>query len=143
MHTLLIEPNLKDRDRITNALHHAGQGVMAVGTQDEALALVRENFYDLIVLAAPQKGRMDLPALLRAFHWRWPRSLVIVLAEASELQAVVAACGGAADALAVKPIERRELRRIIEEAIRREKLLLRHPSPKQEESRTHNQRVIA
>jgi DNA-binding response OmpR family regulator len=141
MHTLLIEPDMRDRDRITSALHYAGQRVTAVRTQEEALALVRESFYDLIVLTAPQEGRMDLPALLRAFHWRWPRSLVIVLSDASELQNVVAACGGAADALAVKPIEREELRRVIESAVRREKVRLRHPLTEPPRSRNPRETV--
>jgi DNA-binding NtrC family response regulator len=124
------------------ALHYAGQRVTAVGTQEEGLALVRENFFDLVVLAARQEGRMDLPALLRAFHWRWPRSLVIVLSDASELGAVVASCGGAADAVAVKPIEREQLRRVITGAIHREKARLRHPSAGRRSNRNHRQRII-
>jgi DNA-binding NtrC family response regulator len=143
MHTLLIEPNTKDRDCITDALHHAGQRVTGVGTQEEGLALLRENFYDLIVLAAPPKGQMDLPALLRAFHWRWPKSLVIILADAGELPAVVAACGGAADGLAVKPINREELRRVIEGAVHRERLRWRDSATEQKRNETHRQRVIA
>jgi DNA-binding response OmpR family regulator len=138
MHTLLIEPNTRDRDQITNALHHAGQHVTAVGTQAEALALVRETFFDLIVLAAPPEGRMDLPALLRAFHWRWPQSLVIVVSDVTELPSVVATSGGAADALVVKPVGRKELKRTIEGAIHREKVCRHRPRTRRaaDESRT-------
>jgi DNA-binding response OmpR family regulator len=121
MHTLLIEPNPEDRTKITRALHHAGQAVTAVATQKQALALLRDTPFDVIAFDGDLRGHMDLPALLRAFHWRWPHALVIVLTQPDRLADVVSTTSGWADGILVKPVDADRLRGAIQAAVQRTK----------------------
>jgi DNA-binding response OmpR family regulator len=123
MRALVLEADATQRREITTAVHQAGYGPLFVKSQQEALDLLRDEEFDLVVVGSQNnKKSVDIGPLLRNLRWRWPLTNVVLLVDEECLPTTLAAGGGSADGIARRPIVRRELEQTLIDIARRNRL---------------------
>ena len=128
--TLVVDDDEGVRQFLAGVLREAAYAVDLAGDGQEALSLLRDARYDLIVLDLNLGGRVDGLRVLEAIRWRWPDTAVIILTGHGSLESAVAAIREGVDAYLLKPIELDDLRHAIDDAlIRRRSARLPCPPP--------------
>jgi two-component system response regulator MtrA len=114
---LVVEDDPAARERLTNALQRAGFDMSAVATGREALARVRDEPFDLIVvsLVLPDMGGLDLCRNVRVLR----QDTIIILVGESETAEVVIGLELGADDYLKEPFDPRELVARARAALRR------------------------
>ncbi len=104
---------------LKEALGLAGYQVVAAGSGEEALDLLREQPFQVVILDLHLGGRVDGLRVLEAVKWRWPDSAVIILTGHGSLESALAAIREGVDGYLLKPATAEEVRRAVQEALNR------------------------
>jgi DNA-binding response OmpR family regulator len=114
-------------------LRRAGYNVVTATSGEEALDRLRETPFDLVMLDLKLGGRVDGLRVLEAVRWRWPETVVVILTGHGSLESAMAAIREGVDGYLLKPVEPREVRQAVQEALDRRKTLARSQEAGREE----------
>lgn len=106
---------------VQETLRRDGHTVTTAANGSEALDLLRDTRFDLIVLDLMLGGRINGLRVLEAVRWRWPTTTVIILTAHGSLESALAAIREGIDGYLLKPVEPAELRQAVREALERRK----------------------
>jgi len=130
MLALVVDDERNVRFMLREVLSKDGFEVMCAADGDEALELLRDTSFDLIVLDLRLGGRIDGIRLLRTARWRWPNSAVVILTAHASLDTAVEAIREDVDGYLLKPIEARDLLVAVHQAIDKRANLRRWSHPR-------------
>lgn len=136
MLALVVDDERNVRFMLREVLSKDGFEVMCAADGDEALDLLRDTSFDLVVLDLRLGGRIDGIRLLRTARWRWPNSAVVILTAHASLGTAVEAIREDVDGYLLKPIEARDLLVAVHEAIDK-RANLRQPQGEEEPRLVH------
>lgn len=121
IHTLVVDDEAGIRFFVEETLHRSGHDVSTAKTGDEALAVLRDTPFDLVILDLKLGGKVDGIKILEAIRWRWPTTSVIILTAHGSLNTAVQAIDHGIDKYVQKPISPKELRKIVNEVLEERK----------------------
>ena len=122
--TLVVDDEAGIRFFIKETLQRAGHDVTTAADGDEALEILRDRRFDLIMLDLKLGGRSDGLKVLEAVRWRWPDATVIILTAHGSLESAMAAIRDGVDRYLLKPLTPKELRDAVKEALEERRALL-------------------
>lgn len=125
LRTLVVDDEEGIRFFLKETLQRTGHVVATASSGEEALDRLRETAFDLVMLDLMLGGRVDGLRVLEAVRWRWPETVVIVLTAHGSLDSAMAAIREGVDGYLLKPVEPHELRRAVQEAMDKRKVLAR------------------
>ncbi|MGC9522862.1 MAG: response regulator transcription factor [Anaerolineae bacterium] len=123
-HTLVVDDEAGIRFFIKETLQRADHQVTTVSDGEEALEVLRNTSFDLVILDLKLGGRVDGLKVLEAVRWRWPEAVVLILTAHGSLETAMAAIREGVDRYLLKPLTPQELRSAVQEALeeRRDRL---------------------
>lgn len=130
--TLVVDDESGVRFFVEETLTKAGYDVAKAGSGEEALDRLRDEPYELMILDLKLGGRVDGLKVLEAVRWRWPEIIVIILTGHGSLDSAIAAIRDGVDGYLLKPVEPRQLRQAVKEALERRAKLAELPGRKEE-----------
>jgi DNA-binding response OmpR family regulator len=119
LRTLVVDDEEGIRYFLTETLQRAGYLVVTAGNGEEALARLRDEAYDLIMLDLKLGGRVDGMRVLESVRWRWPQTVVIILTAHGSLDSALTAIREGVDGYLLKPVEPSQVRQAVKEAFER------------------------
>jgi len=128
---LVIDDEESIRRTVSMALKHAGYVVDTAENGKEAIEKSESNFYNLALIDI-RLPDMEGTELLAALKETTPRMVKIILTGYPALQNAVTAINKGVDAYLIKPLEPRELLRVVKEHL-----------DKQEQERMYSQERVA
>jgi DNA-binding response OmpR family regulator len=117
--TLVVDDEAGVRFFVDETLTKAGYLVRTASSGEEALDRLRDDAYELMILDLKLGGRVDGLKVLEAVRWRWPETIVIMLTGHGSLESAMSAIREGVDGYLLKPVEPRELRQAVKEALER------------------------
>lgn len=122
--TLIVDDEENIRFVLKETLERGKHVVTTAGSGEEALDLLHDTVFDLLLLDLMLGGVVDGQRVLQAVRWRWPATVVIMMTGYGSLESAVEAIHEGVDGYLLKPVKPEEVRRAVQEAFyRREKLL--------------------
>lgn len=115
--TLVVDDEAGIRFFIKEALQRAGHVVTTAVNGEEALDLLRDTCFDLVMLDLKLGGRIDGLKVLEAVRWRWPDAVVVILTAHGSLESAIHAIREGVDRYLLKPLTPKELRAAVDEAL--------------------------
>ena len=125
MLALAVDDERNVRFFLAETLAKSGFQVTTASSGEEALELLRDTRYDLVLLDLRLGGRIDGMRLLNATRWRWPDAAVVILTAHGSLESALEAIREGVDGYILKPVEPAELRQVVREALERRQALAR------------------
>ncbi|MBN1486085.1 MAG: response regulator transcription factor, partial [Anaerolineae bacterium] len=125
LRALVVDDEADIRFFLDETLQKSGFTVVTAENGDEALDLLRDEFFDLVILDLKLGSRTDGLRVLQAIKWRWPQSIVIILTAYGSLDSARFAIHEGIDGYLLKPIDPEELRRAINDALMRRQRLIK------------------
>ncbi|MFN2228057.1 MAG: response regulator transcription factor [Anaerolineae bacterium] len=119
MHTLVVDDQEGIRYFLTETLERAGHRVVGAASGEDALARLRDEAFDLIMLDLKLGGRVDGMRVLESVRWRWPQTIVIILTAHGSLDSALTAIREGVDGYLLKPVEPGQVRQAVKEALER------------------------
>ncbi len=116
-HTLVVDDEAGIRFFVEETLHRSGHDVTTAKSGQEALDLLRDTPFDLVVLDLKLGGKIDGIKILEAIRWRWPLTCVIILTAHGSLETAVAAIDQGIEKYVQKPLSPQELRDVVNEVL--------------------------
>jgi DNA-binding response OmpR family regulator len=129
---LVVDDEEAVRFFIRETLGRTGYTVEETVNGEQALLLLRDTRYDLLILDLRLGGRIDGLRVLNAVRWRWPATAVVILTGHGSLETAMDAIREGVDGYLLKPVDPRQLRETIEEALERRQILCAEPEDAQE-----------
>lgn len=123
IHTLVVDDEAGVRFFLEQALGRAGHAVTLAADGDEALELLRENRFDLVMVDLRLGGHIDGLRVLESVRWRWPATAVVILTAHGTLDSALAAIREGIDGYLLKPVEPEEVRQAAQQALERRREL--------------------
>ncbi|MBN1177720.1 MAG: response regulator transcription factor [Anaerolineae bacterium] len=123
--TLVVDDEKGIRFFLEKTLQKAGYDVATAASGEEALALIRETAFALVILDLKLGGRVDGLRVLEAVKWLWPQTVVVILTAHGTLDSALTAIREGVDGYLLKPVEPDELRRVVREALARRERMAR------------------
>jgi DNA-binding response OmpR family regulator len=120
---LVVDDEANIRFFIREALGRTGYAVEETASGEQALDLLRDTRYDLLILDLRLGGRVDGMRVLNAVRWRWPATAVVILTGHGSLDSAMAAIREGVDGYLLKPVDASELREVVGEALERRQAL--------------------
>jgi DNA-binding response OmpR family regulator len=121
--TLVVDDEESIRFFLERTLEKVEHGVVVASSGEEALDLLRNTPFELVILDLNLGGRIDGLRVLEAIRWRWQDTAVIILTGHGSLDSALVAIREGVDGYLLKPVEPGELRQAVKEALeRRERL---------------------
>lgn len=117
--TLIVDDDGGVRFFLKETLERAGHVVLAAATGEQALEMLRETPFHLVVLDLVLGGRVDGHRVLDAVKWRWPETAVLILTGHGSLESAMAAIEKGVDSYLLKPVKADELMQAVEAALQR------------------------
>lgn len=122
--TLIVDDEERIRFVLKETLERVEHVVTTACSGEEALDLLHDTFFDLLLLDLMLGGVVDGQRVLQAVRWRWPATVVIMMTGYGSLESAVEAIHEGIDGYLLKPVKPEEVRRAVQEAFyRRQKLL--------------------
>lgn len=121
IHTLVVDDESGIRFFVEETLHRSGHDVVSAKSGEEALKILRDTPFDLVVLDLKLGGKVDGIKVLEAVRWRWPDTSVIILTAHGSLDSAVSAIDYGVDKYVQKPLTPKELREVVEEVLAKHK----------------------
>ncbi len=115
--TLVVDDEAGIRFFINQTLTRAGHSVTEAVDGEEALAVLRETPFDLVMLDLQLGGRVDGLKVLEALRWRWPDAVAIILTAHGSLESAMQAIHDDVDLYLLKPVTPEELRDAVQAAL--------------------------
>jgi DNA-binding response OmpR family regulator len=131
--TLIVDDEAGIRFFIKETLQRAGHTITTAADGEEALDILRDHRFDLIMLDLKLGGRVDGLKVLEAVRWRWPDAVVIILTAHGSLESAMRAIRDGVDRYLLKPLTPRELREAVNEALEEQRALLQRTREQAEE----------
>jgi len=122
-HTLVVDDEEAICFFLKETLQRAGHIVATVSSGEDALELLRETSFELIILDLMLGGAVDGQRILEAVRWRWPDTVVVILTAHGSLQSAMTAIAEGVDGYLLKPVEPDELLRTVRKALDRQEKL--------------------
>lgn len=116
---LVVDDEEALRYSLRQILELGGYEVHEASSGEEALAILRERRFSVVLLDLMLGGRVDGLHVLDAVRWRWPDMAAVILTAHGSLDSAVAAIRQGVDGYLLKPVEASELRRTIDEALQK------------------------
>lgn len=132
VNTLVVDDEEGVRFFLEETLRKAGHVVTTAENGEEALARLRDNPYDVILLDLRLGGRTDGLRVLEAVRWRWPDTVVVILTAHGSLESAMTAIREGVDGYLLKPVDPEDVRRAVADAIERRRNQGRTPQETQE-----------
>lgn len=126
--TLVVDDEQGIRFFLRETLERTGHEVTIASSGEEALAILKENRFDLVVLDLRLGGRVDGLRVLEGLKWLWPDTAAIILTAHGSLESAMAAIREGVDGYLLKPVRAQELRQTVRDVLER-----RNRTPTQEE----------
>jgi len=104
---------------LQEALRIAGYTVTTASNGEEALDLLEESPFDLIVLDLVLGGRVDGQRVLEAVRWRWPETVVVILTAHGSFESALDAIDEGVDGYLLKPVKQAEVLLTLQAALER------------------------
>jgi DNA-binding response OmpR family regulator len=133
MCTLVVDDEQGIRFFLRETLQRDGHVVETASSGEEALEILRENRFHLVMLDLRLGGSTDGIRVLEAIRWRWPETIVIILTAHGSLDSAIAAIREGVDGYLLKPVEPREVRQAVREAVERRKQRAQVPGEEEQE----------
>lgn len=129
LNTLVVddEPNIRLFLRLV--LEKAGHTVAEAEDGAEALDIIRETCFDVVLLDLNLGGKIDGLRVLEGVRWRWPETIAIILTGNGTLESSLAAIREGVDGYLLKPVDDHELLQTIEDAMGRLQLRRKEAAP--------------
>jgi DNA-binding response OmpR family regulator len=118
VNALVVDDEAGIRFFIKETLQRAGHSVSTASDGEEALAVLRDQHFDLVMLDLKLGGRIDGLKVLEAVRWRWPDAIVIILTAHGSLESAMSAIREGVDRYLLKPLTPGELRDAVSEALK-------------------------
>jgi two-component system, OmpR family, response regulator VicR len=129
-HTLVVDDEAGIRFFVEETLHRSGHDVTTAKNTDEALKILRDTPFDLVILDLKLGGHTGGISILEAIRWRWPGTSVIILTAHGTLETAIEAIEQGIERYVLKPISPQELRDVVEEVLgEQEKRRIRNEDP--------------
>jgi two-component system, OmpR family, alkaline phosphatase synthesis response regulator PhoP len=117
IHTLVVDDEPGIRFFVEETLHRSGHDIMTAKSGEEALKILRDTPFDLVVLDLKLGGKVDGIKVLEAIRWRWPDTSVIILTAHGSLDTALQAIDYGIEKYVQKPLSPQELRKVVEEVL--------------------------
>lgn len=117
--TLVVDDEEGIRFFLQEALRIAGYTVTTASNGEEALDLLEESPFDLIVLDLVLGGRVDGQRVLEAVRWRWPETVVVILTAHGSFESTLDAIDEGVDGYLLKPAKQAEVLQTLQAALER------------------------
>ncbi|MBW6466984.1 MAG: response regulator transcription factor [Brevefilum sp.] len=117
IHTLIVDDEPGVRFFVEETLHRSGHDIMTAKSGEEALDILRNTPFDLVVLDLKLGGKVDGIKVLEAIRWRWPDTSVIILTAHGSLDTALQAIDHGIEKYVQKPLSPQELRLVVEEVL--------------------------
>jgi DNA-binding response OmpR family regulator len=117
--TLVVDDEESIRFFLQEALRKAGYAVTTASSGEEALELLEESAFDLVVLDLVLGGRVDGQRVLEAVRWRWPETVVVILTAHGSFESTLAAIDEGVDGYLLKPAKQVEILQTMQAALKR------------------------
>ena len=117
IHTLVVDDEPGIRFFVEETLHRSGHDMMTAKSGEEALKILRDTPFDLVVLDLKLGGKVDGINVLEAIRWRWPDTSVIILTAHGSLDTALKAIDHGIEKYVQKPLSPQELRKVVEEVL--------------------------
>ena len=122
--TLVVDDEGRIRLVLSETLQRVGHVVTEASSGEEALDILQDTAFDVVLLDLMLGGRADGQRVLEAIRWRWPGTVVIMMTGHGTLESAIEAIEEGVDGYLLKPVKPEEVRQAVNEALqRREKLL--------------------
>ena len=115
--TLVVDDEQNVREFISEALERVGHVTTQAKNGEEALEVLRDQFFDLAVLDLNLGGKTNGLRVLEAIRWRWPETAAIILTGQGSLDSAMQAIREGVYIYLLKPVVTADLRKAAEEAI--------------------------
>ena len=115
--TLVVDDEAGIRFFIKETLERVGHEVTTASSGEEALEILRDRHFDLILLDLKLGGSADGLRVLEAVRWRWPEAAVMILTAHGSLESAVTAIEEGVDRYLLKPLTPEELRKAVKEVL--------------------------
>jgi two-component system, OmpR family, alkaline phosphatase synthesis response regulator PhoP len=117
IHTLVVDDEPGIRFFVEETLHRSGHDMVTAKSGEEALKILRDTPFDLVVLDLKLGGKVDGIKVLEAIRWRWPDTSVIILTAHGSLDTALQAIDQGIEKYVQKPLSPQELRTVVEEVL--------------------------
>jgi DNA-binding response OmpR family regulator len=117
--SLVVDDEAGVRFFLAETLRRAGHEVAVAESGEAALALLRDQVFDLAIVDLNLGTRVDGLRVLEGIRWRWPNMAVIILTAYGSLETAMAAIREGVDGYLLKPAESREVMDAVREALDR------------------------
>mgnify|MGYP006303130149 CR=1 FL=1 len=133
--TLVVDDEAGIRFFIKQALERVGHDVTTASSGEEALEVLRDRSFDLVMLDLKLGGSADGLRVLEAVRWRWPEAVVVILTAHGSLESAMSAIEEGIDRYLLKPLTPEELREAVREVLAEAKAR-RESAPEPEDEHT-------
>jgi DNA-binding response OmpR family regulator len=116
---LVVDDERSVRFFLERTLRLSGYVVETASGGEEALKMLRDTFFDVVLLDLRLGGAIDGLQVLQGIRWRWPETVVIILTGHASLESAMTAIQKGVEGYLQKPVEPEQVRRIVEEAMTR------------------------
>jgi len=128
--TLVVDDEESIRFFLQESLRKAGYAVTTASSGEEALDLLGDSPFDVILLDLMLGGRIDGQRVLEGVRWRWPETVVVILTAHGSFESALAAIDEGVDGYLLKPAKQEEVLQTLLVALeRRERLVDRTRTP--------------
>ena len=121
IHTLIVDDEPGIRFFVQETLHRSGHDTTLAKSGEEALEILRETPFDLVILDLKLGGKADGIKVLEAIRWRWPNTSVIIFTAHGSLDTALQAIDQGIEKYVQKPLSPKELRQVVEEVLEERK----------------------
>ncbi len=127
--TLIVDDESGIRFFLSQTLERAGHVVTTAANGEQALAVLRDTPFELVLLDLKLGGRVDGLRVLEAVRWRWPTAAVIILTAHGSLESAMDAIREGVDRYLLKPLTPQELREAVADVLARREQRLARTTP--------------
>jgi len=119
LRTLVIDDEERIRFFVKETLQREEHLVTEASSGEEALQILQDTSFDVIILDLMLGGRVDGQRVLEAIRWRWPGTVVVMMTAHGSLESAVEAIQEGVDGYLLKPVRAQELRLAVRDALER------------------------
>lgn len=116
MRTLIVDDEKNTRIFLEEILARRGHKVQSISSGEEALNILRDTAFNLIILDLTLAGRVDGLRVLKAVRWRWPETVVLILTAHASLESAIAAIQEGVGGYLRKPATSKQILKAIQNA---------------------------
>jgi len=124
--TLVVDDEERIRYFLEKTLERVGHVVVTASNGEEALDLLRDAAFDVVIIDLNLGGRVDGLKVLEAVRWRWPGTAAVILTAHGSLESAMAAICEGVDGYLLKPARPEEVRAAVQQALERREALRGH-----------------